>query len=237
MNKGTHLIIGAGVVGAALRKILVPYYEVVIRDREGGVAGPFYVIHIAYPWTKNFLRDTKKYIKEYDPKLAIIHSTVPVGTARKIGRIAVASPIRGDHPGLEKRLKTFVKYFGGARARSAAGIFSTIGIKTKICKNAETVELLKILDTTYYAWNIVFCKEVKRICDNMNLDFDEVYTIPNTDYNEGYKKLGKSNVIRPILKPVSGPIGGHCLIPNAGLLDDWITKAIRERNKTYKLSK
>ena len=70
--------------------------------------------------------------------------------------------------------------------------------------------------------------------NEMNFDFDEVYTIPNADYNEGYKKLAKPNVIRPVLKPIPGPIGGHCLIPNANLLENCVTKVIRERNKTYK---
>lgn len=233
----THLIIGMGEAGKALQKALTLRYKVATRDIKSGASGPFDVLHIAYPWQKNFVGVTKKYIRVYNPKLVIIHSTVPVGTTKKLGEIAVVSPIRGDHPGLEKSIKTFVKYFGGPKAREAAKIFSSVGIKTKICENSETVELLKILDTSYYAWNIIFAKEVKRVCDEMNLDFEEVYTIPNNDYNKGYKKLGRPQVIRPILKPMPGPIGGHCVIPNADLLDDWITEIVKKRNKTYRLSK
>ena len=126
-----------------------------------------------------------------------------------------------------------MKYFGGKKAKEAAKFFTRIGVKTAIFEKSETTELAKILDTTYYGWNVVFVKEVKRLCDFLNLDFEEVYTAPNKDYNEGYKKLGKSNVVRPVLKPVQGKIGGHCLIPNCDLLNDWLTKTIKRRNEKY----
>ena len=228
-----HLIIGAGETGTALKKVLSPRYDVAIRDIDNSISGPFPVLHICYPPIKDFVAVTKKYIEEYLPGLVIIHATVPVGTTRKVGEIAVHSPIRGVHPNLHKGIMTFIKYFGGEKAREAARIFSRAGVKTKILKNPETTELAKILDTTYYGWNIIFAKETKRICDTLNLDFQEVYTIPNMDYNAGYKKLRKPNVIRPVLKPTPGKIGGHCLIPNCELLDDWLTKTIKERNKKY----
>lgn len=228
-----HLIIGAGETGTALKKILSPHYEVAIRDIQNTASGRLAVLHICYPPIKNFVSATKRYIEEYSPDLVVIHATVPVGTTRKVGEIAVHSPIRGVHPNLDKGIKTFVKYFGGEKAKEAARIFSRAGVKTKVLKNPETTELLKILDTTYYAWNVVFAKETKRICDTLNLDFSEVYTIPNEDYNESYKKLGKPNVIRPVLKPIPGKIGGHCLIPNCELLDDWLTRIIKDRNGKY----
>ncbi len=228
-----HLIIGTGEVGSSLFKVLRPHYNIFLRDKDDDLSGKFDVIHICYPLIKNFINITKNYIKEYNPKLVIIHSTVSVGTTRKISAMAVHSPVRGVHPNLDKGIKTFVKYFGGKKAREAAKIFSDIGIKTQCFAKPETTELLKILDTTYYGWNIVFAKEVKRICDKMKLDFDEVYTIANNDYNVGYIKLGKPNVVRPVLKAMPGKIGGHCIVPNCDLLDNWITKTIKERNKRY----
>jgi len=228
-----HLIIGKGEVGTALYNVLKKHYEVKIRDKDDVLPGTFEILHICYPPVKNFVEITKNYIKQYKPKLVIIHSTVPVGYTEKISPIAVHSPIRGKHPHLEKGILTFVKYFGGKKAKEAAQYFSKIGIKTKTFKNSKTTELLKILDTTYYGWNIVFAKEVKRICDELKLDFDEVYTIPNIDYNEGYKKLGMPNVIRPVLKPMKGKIGGHCVIPNLYLFKDWLTDTIKQRNKLY----
>jgi len=197
-NQIEQLIIGAGEVGKALFNVLKKHYNIAIRDIESNLTGKFKVLHICYPFFKSFINSTKKYIKMYKPEIVIIHSTVPVGITRKISKFSVHSPIRGIHPYLESGIKTFTKYFGGFKAKEAAKIFSDIGIKTKIFKNSETTELIKILDTTYYGWNIIFNKEVKKICDKYKLDFNEVYTIPNKDYNEGYKKLGMPYVIRPL---------------------------------------
>ena len=232
-NNTTHLIIGAGEVGKGLFRILKARYPVIIRDKFDRAEDNFKVLHIAYPALKNFVTVTKKYIKEYNPELVVIHSTIPVGTTRKIASFAVHSPVRGVHPKLEKGIKTFVKYFGGRDAKKAAGYFSRLGIKTQTFKKPETTELLKILDTTYYAWNVIFCKETKRICDALGLDFNEVYTIANKDYNGGYKKLKMAQVIRPVLKPMTGKIGGHCLISNCNLLKDWLTETVKKRNKSY----
>jgi len=231
--KQTHLIIGKGEVGISLYKTLKPHYTTHIRDITGGDEGHVDVLHICYPPHKNFVRATQAYIKAYTPKLAIIHSTVPVGTTKKVGTIAVHSPIRGVHPNLDKGIKIFVKYFGGKKAEEAARIFKAIGIQTKVFKSAETTELAKILSTTNYAWQIIFCKEAARICKKHNVDFDEAYTTFTQEYNEGYKKLGKPHVTRPVLKPVAGKIGGHCVMPNCDLLDDWMTRVIKRRNKQY----
>lgn len=233
MEKKTHLVVGKGEVGSALHKVLADRYSVSARDKSDDVEGQFDVLHLSYPWTENFVSSAKGYIEKYKPELVIVHSTVAVGTTEEIGSIAVHSPIRGVHPRLEEGIRTFVKYFGGGNAEEAARIFGEIGLQTRAFKDSRTTELLKILDTTYYGWNIVFEKEVKRLCDEMGLDLGEVYTVPNEDYNEGYEKLGKPNVRRPVLKHVPGKIGGHCIMENCEFLDDWLTRTIKERNKGY----
>lgn len=249
-----HLILGAGEVGQALYLVLSPFFDVSIRDKDGDLQGRFDVLHVAYPPIKNFNAVTKRYIKMYDPSLVIVHSTVPVGATRALGPSAVHSPIRGmhskeHHPGVvgsvmptvagnpehfAKSLSYFPKYFGGSQAARAAGYFEKAGIVTQIFDMPETTELGKILDTTYYAWNVVFAKEVKEMCDALELNFDDVYTIPNQHYNESYAKLGKNHVVRPVLKHIPGGIGGHCLIPNCGLHDHWLTRIIKARDKKYR---
>lgn len=248
-----HLILGAGEVGQALYLILSPYFDVSIQDKVATLSGKFDVLHIAYPPIKDFVTVTKQYIKTYKPSLVIVHSTVPVGMTRKLGSIAVHSPIRGmhtkdHHPGVvgsikpvvqgdprtfAKSLSFFPKYFGGKLAKRAAKYFERAGLVVQAFDKPETTELAKILDTTYYAWNILFAKEVQQMCDKLDLDFDEVYTIPNTHYNEGYTKLGKPHVVRPVLKNIPGGIGGHCLIPNCELFEHWLTKTIKERDQLY----
>lgn len=253
-KKEKHLILGAGEVGQALYLVLSPHFDVSIRDKAGDLAGQFDVLHVAYPPFKEFIAATKQYIKLYKPSLVIVHSTVPVGMTSKLGSIAVHSPIRGmhtkdHHPGVvgsikpivagdprtfAKSLSYFPKYFGGKDAKRAAKYFERAGLVVHAFDKPETTELAKLLDTTYYAWNILFAKEVKHICDELGLDFDEVYTIPNVHYNEGYKKLGKGHVVRPVLKHIPGGIGGHCLIPNCDLHDHWLTKTIKERDQLYR---
>ncbi|MDD5689914.1 MAG: hypothetical protein PHQ76_06565 [Caldisericia bacterium] len=224
------LIIGKGEVGSALFKVLKKHYPTFIRDKKDLKVDNIEVIHICFPYSKNFIKDVKKYQKEYKPKYTIIHSTVPVGTSRKLK--AYHSPVRGVHPNLEKGIKTFVKYLAPDN-KELKRYFKKAGIKVKTFNKQETTELAKILDTTYYGWNIVFCKEVKRICDKYGLNFNDVYTEFNKTYNEGYIKLGKKNVVRPVLKPIEGKIGGHCIIQNCFLLKDKITKLILNFNKRY----
>lgn len=233
MKKQKHLIIGAGEVGKASQEVLKGKFLADIQDATLIHKGQYDVLHICYPPVKNFVSATKKYIKIYRPGLVIVHSTVPVGTTRKIASFAVHSPIRGVHPHLAKGIRTFVKYFGGKKAKEATEIFSALGVPVKVFSKPETTELLKILDTTYYGWNIIFAKEVKRICDKLKLDFDEVYTDGNISYNQGYTKLGKPNVVRPVLLSMKGKIGGHCIMQNCDLLDDWLTKTVKQKNKKY----
>ncbi|MDO8469633.1 MAG: hypothetical protein Q7S84_01255 [bacterium] len=254
MSKERHLIIGAGEVGQALAIVLSRAFPVSLRDAEVGLKGRFDVMHIAYPMAKNFVRATKRYIALYRPSLVIVHSTVPVGTTMKIGRRAVHSPIRGmhtkrHHPGVTnasphvvvgnprhfaRSLFAFPKYFAGPKAKRAADVFARVGFKTVTFRKPETTELAKLLDTAYYGWNIVFAKEAKRLCAQWELDYDEVYTVPNKDYNVGYRKLGKPYVARPVLKHMPGGIGGHCVVSNCHHMRSWLTDTIAQRDRVYR---
>ncbi len=230
------LIIGRGEVGQSLYHVLKTAHSAKIRDKrplleeKQGATPRFEVLHICFPYFKGFEEEVKKYQKQYGPKYTIIHSTVPLGTSRKCK--SFHSPIRGSHPNLTKSIKTFIKYLAPADMKLKT-YFAAANIKVKMFDKQETTELLKILSTTYYAWNIIFCKEVKKICDKHKLDFNEVYTRPNQTYNEGYEILRKTNVRRPILEPMPGPIGGHCLIPNCELLKSKITSLLLKFNKNY----
>ncbi|MBK9272783.1 MAG: hypothetical protein IPM48_14455 [Saprospiraceae bacterium] len=226
-----HLIIGNGEIGKALFKVL-ERYEPKICDTEG-IRGKFDVLHVAFPYSDSFVGSVLSYKKRFGARLVIIHSTVKVGTTGQIGEFCVHSPVRGVHPNLAEGIMTFVKHFGGEMANEASKIFEDVGVETRVHENPETTEMMKILDTTYYGWNILFMKEVKRICDEYGLDFNDVYTVPNEEYNEGYMLLGKPNVRRPVLEYMEGKIGGHCVINNTFLFDDWLTNTLKERNNEY----
>ena len=219
-NKSKKIgILGYGEIGQAIAKF---YKNPLIKDlkRDDGLIG-VEVLHICIPWSENFSDIVRKQIREIKPKITIINSTVAPGTTKKIGGMIVHSPVRGVHPKLYEGMKTFVKYIGADNEKAgklAEKHLKSLGVKTKIFYPASTTELGKILDTTYYGVCIAWHKEMKKICDKFNVDFDKVVTDFNTSYNDGYKKLGKDNVIRPVLFVDSKPIGGHCVIPNAEIL-------------------
>lgn len=166
----------------------------------------------------------------------VIHSTVPVGTTRRISQFAVHSPTHGVHPNIESGLKTFVKPIAGMDEQLVASVQAELGlcgIKTKAYSSPEATELSKIMCTTQYAWNVILCKEIAAECERLGVPFEEVYSQWNAEYNRGYAELGKPEVVRPNLTPMPGPIGGHCLIPNAKLHDCWLTETILKRNEAY----
>ncbi|OGZ69207.1 MAG: hypothetical protein A3D35_03315 [Candidatus Staskawiczbacteria bacterium RIFCSPHIGHO2_02_FULL_34_9] len=212
-------ILGYGEIGKAIAKF---YNNPKIKDlaRNDDLFGVD-VLHVCIPWSENFVKVVSGEINNIKPKITIIHSTVVPGTTKKIGGSVVHSPVRGVHPYLHEGVKTFIKYIGADNkkaAQLAEAHLKSLGIKTKIFYNSKTTELAKLLDTTYYGVIIAWHGEMKKITDKFNVDFEEAVTDFNKTYNEGYKKLGKNNVIRPVLYAPNRPIGGHCVAPNARLL-------------------
>lgn len=232
-----ELIIGAGEIGQSLHRVFAmgndPLY---IRDVDSRLEGQFDVLHIAYPYSDRFADITQMYREQYRASLVIIHSTVKPGTTRQLGKGAVHSPVMGRHPHLDDGIQTFVKFIGAverADAEKTESILDTAGINTRIFDSPEETELAKILCTTYYGWNIVFEKEVHRICEEHGVNFDNVYTAWNHAYNAGYAKLGEPQFVRPILKHMPGRSGGHCILNNCELLQDFLTSTVKDRNHLY----
>ena len=222
-------IVGYGQVGQAVAKLYsetdttktwFSFDKVLIYDPYQGMMDDISdvdILNVCIPYTKDFV----SVVSDLPTAnwYTVIHSTVPVGTTEKFGHKFLHSPVRGVHPNLYEGLKTFVKFIGGDEqlAQAYSGHLKTLGIETHICKDAKTTELSKLADTTYYGLCIAFTSDMKKLCDEYDLDFMEVMTKYNNTYNEGYKKLGKPNVVRPVLYPTD-KIGGHCIIPNAKLL-------------------
>jgi len=182
------LIIGAGEIGKALYEVLKPYYNVRIVDIGDEAVGPFDIIHICFPYSDKFEREVIAYRKKYLPKFAVVHSTVPPGTCRRVG--ATHSPVIGQHPYLVESLKTFTKFVGGLDSDEVSDYFRKAGIKTYICRKSETTEIGKIFLTDYYSVCIEFVKETEKICNRWHIPFSEAFTIFQEKYNEGYVKLG-----------------------------------------------
>ncbi len=223
-NRNSEIgILGNGEIGSSLAKF---YKNPLIKDlnRDDGLEG-VEILHICIPWSDKFVSIVSKEIKEIGPKITIIHSTIAPGTTKrladKFSGMVAHSPVRGTHPHLYKGIKTFVKYVGADNKEAgqlAQKHLNSLGIKTRLFFPSTVTELGKILDTTYYGICIAWHKEMKKICDKFGVNFDQAVSDFNKTYNKGYLKLGKKNVVRPVLFVDYKPIGGHCVVPNAEIL-------------------
>lgn len=221
-------VVGVGEVGLSIATFLSKKFKVLKKDLKFDEIGEQKIdyLHVCIPYGKNFVSVVTDLVNNYQPELTIIHSTIAVGTTREIHKKTnlpiVHSPVRGIHPHLLRDLKIFTKYIGAVDKRSeelAIAHLKKSGFKIELMKSSEETEMAKLLDTTYYGWNILFAKFVAKLCEQNNLDFENVYTRFNQTYNTGYSKT-KPNVIRPVLKNIPGSIGGHCIISNIQILSE-----------------
>lgn len=214
-----HVVIGAGQVGRAIAEVLG---DADLRDIDGhdGLAD---VLHVCFPWSDAFDAAVLDYQVRYAPGLTIIHSTVPVGTSRRLG--AVHSPVTGRHPDLAEGVRTFVKFFGGDQADEAAAIFAARGVRTEVVPDAETTEAGKLWATLQHGWMVALEKEAHRFAKAHGADPDIAYRRFNEVYNEGYAALGEPYRL-PILRHMPGPIGGHCVIANARMTPTRIARVL-----------
>ncbi len=211
------LIVGRGEVGRALAEVLMDYRPDTIDKGEEIQTENVDILHVCIPYSAEFDGIVADYQRQYCPKFTVIHSTVPVGTSRKC--CAIHSPIRGIHPNLVEGIRTFPKFIGGEHASEVADYFRRAGLKVMLFDDQETTELSKLLDTEYYRTCIEFARRAKDLCRQHRLNFHECYTIPNLTYNEGYRELGHPEYVRPVLQPIAGAIGGHCVLANKALLE------------------
>jgi len=232
-------ILGYGEIGSSIEKLYRSRgYDIRIIDPAKNFDDSFEgvdIINICIPYSKIFKVIVEDIINHASPKLTIIHSSIPVGTTKSIqdkyvkdaaySTYVVHSPVRGNHPDLFYSLKTFVKYIGTDTligAKLCAEHFGEIGIEYKYIGSSKTTELAKLMCTTYYGLCIAWHDEMDKLCKEHGVEFESAVEHWNKTYNEGYTKMGMSNVVRPVLYPPKGKIGGHCVIPNAKLLRDVI---------------
>mgnify|MGYP001582615598 FL=1 len=229
MKKPTIGVIGIGEVGSAIAQIFEKKFRVLKKDISYDEIknSKLEVLHVCVPYNSRFEKSVTSQIRKSKPALVIINSTVKPGTTanifKKTGTAIVHSPVMGTHPNLKRDILKFTKFIGPTSKESAnlaQNHFKIVGIKTTFLRDSFETELAKLLATTYYAWNIVFNKIVAQVCQDLKVNFENVYTKFNQAYNEGYK-ISKPNVVRPVLKFQKGPIGGNCVAPNAQILDQF----------------
>lgn len=244
-------IIGYGEVGSAFAALYRQrgLGEPVLVDEALGMKGRLGtcdVIHVCVPARAVHEVVTKRHL---DP-LYIVHSTVPVGTCRGLsekGIRLVHAPVRGVHPHLAKSLETFIMPVGGPPPATggdepsdchlqAAQVLQSIGIAADVWGPWEDTELAKLLCTTRLGVDVLWMRHVQDLCVKHGADFDRVYRQWTQAYNDGFTSLGSWFYARPLLKPQPGPIGGHCVMPNATMLapdSDWAARVVAEGAKDW----
>lgn len=227
------MVVGLGEIGKPLLEVISKHHKTVGVDIAPPLEPPgdIDVMHVCYPFKINdFIGQTARYIKQYNPKLTVIHSTVAVGTTRAVaeqtGATVVNSPVRGKHTRMAADLLRYDKFVGGldaASAERAARHFESVGMKTRVLSSCEATELAKLTETTYFGVIIAWAQEVERYCDQFGLNYDEVVSI--------YEEV-------PFFPPVKyfpGAIGGHCVMSNIEILGQSIQsdilKAVESSNK------
>jgi UDP-N-acetyl-D-mannosaminuronate dehydrogenase len=198
---------------------------------------PTRLLHICIPYDgKRFEKNILTICKKYDPQGLVIHSTIAIGTTRKLQNKlpipVIYSATRGVHKRMSHDLKRYTKFFAieqNATNRNWAtteyvSLMKKAGIKTKMMSNPTTLELAKIVvDTSYYGWLINYAQISNMIAQKHGVDYDEMWSFAD----EIHKFLGN----RPKMFP--GFIGGHCVVQNLDLIDDDQLSVISEINNLY----
>ena len=139
MARNDIVVAGLGEVGQPLFKLIEQRFPAVGIDIEPQPPiGECAVLHVCYPFSKNFIATTVKYIEDYGPDLTIINSTVKPGTTREVfditGTPLAYSPVRGKHARMQEDMLRYAKFIGGIDRQAgvaAAEHFKSIGLKTK----------------------------------------------------------------------------------------------------------
>src|SRR6266478_9651868 len=211
----TVVIVGLGEVGKPLLEIMKGRYQTFGVDiNQPASISRCDVMHICFPCESGkFATQVVEYIRQYQPALTIINSTVAPGTTRSIavesGTAVVHSPIRGKHIRMQAEMLHYAKFVGALdqeAGRRAVEHFEGLGMKTELLGSPEATEIAKLTETTYFGLMIAWAQEIERYCVKLGINYDEVVSF----YDE----------IRffPRVKYFPGEIGGHCVMPNIDIL-------------------
>jgi UDP-N-acetyl-D-mannosaminuronate dehydrogenase len=189
-------------------------------------------LHVAYPYTGEFVNTTLHYVDRLTARNVIIHSTVMPGTTRLIhgesGKPTAYSPVRGKHPNIKRHLMFWSKWVS-SYPEDNLQVFTDhlkrAGFKVKTATKPETLELAKLFETAYRAVMIAAWQEIHRLSHKYDANLGDI-----AEFIAEVQEVLRD---RPIYYP--DHIGGHCLIPNTEILDkidpDSIWRFVLESNR------
>lgn len=216
------VIVGMGEVGGALARIMSDKFECFCIDKDTPTdTYPFGCmnLHICIPYSDGFVEAVNEYVERLNPDVTIIHSSVPIGTTKKIIWRVVHSPVRGRHPNIEDGLRKYVKFVGYNDDFSYKYAKAHLD-KLFICEyvaNTDYTEALKIFSLCKYLTYLAVADEINDMCKSLGMSYDRVKRweeTQNEHINEYYP-----NMFWPILDPPEGNIGGHCIMPVTEMME------------------
>lgn len=216
------LIVGRGEVGSALLEVIpdAESYDLVDGPYNPASKRQFQRVHIAVPWSDGFHAVVGAYRNVQPDALIIVYSTVPIGTCESLG--VVHSPIVGPHPRLAEAIRFTNRWYGTSDSGQAMAFFKFwmgLGIGTLWLRSANHTEFLKLRSTARYGINLAFAEYEHRVAEDLYIE-DFTLRYWDRDYNELYEKMGIDGAKRYVLTDPKGTIGGHCVVPNAKLLNE-----------------
>jgi UDP-N-acetyl-D-mannosaminuronate dehydrogenase len=234
MTRLHTLVIGLGEIGAPLMALLKKADPTVqgLDLPPQPVQGPIGVMHVCYPFLEqeNFVRTTCDYVQKFTPMCVVVHSTVLPGTSRALeqasGVPVVYSPVRGKHVKMQEDLQHYKKFVSSTHEAvldAVEHMFAQAGMQPQRMPGpVDTLELAKLLETTYFGLLIAWAQEMERFAGAVGGDYYAMAAF--------FKEI-------PYLPPktfVPGFIGGHCVMPNIALIekmfDSPFLKAIQTSN-------
>lgn len=223
LYEAKHAIIGMGQIGTGLlgalgRHVDITGYDVEAKDLDLD----FDVLHIAIPFDDNFVDAVKGYKEQFNAELVIIYSTTAIGTVKKLGDGYVHSPIEGKHPYLGKSIKISSRWLGSTDSRAltmAATLWGNIVDDVRMVEDSDFTEFIKLRSTSRFGINLDFARYEKSVADKLGMNWNYLMQY-DRDYNKLYQDLGLSDMQRYVLTPPPEVLGGHCVGPNADILNE-----------------
>lgn len=220
-----HLLLGNGQIGKAVQSLLKPDHVYIVDKKYAApiIDGDIEILHVCIPYSETFIEDVEKCLDKYKPGHTVVYSTVPIGTCEKIADWVVHSPIEGRHPNLAESVKIMERWIGcfdDMERDYFEEFFQVKGLDTVVLGESKYTEALKLLSTAEYGVNLVFADYKAKVVADLGLGYNYVMDW-NDEYNRLYKKIDKTKSFQKfVLRAPDGFIGGHCVVPNAEILNE-----------------
>ena len=93
------------------------------------------------------------------------------------------------------------------------------GVKCITHRKSETTELAHLLNNSAYGVALMFADEMNAMCRQYGVDYVQAVMVYTDTHNSGFRSLDHERLVRPVLTPPNGRIGGHCVTQGASLIE------------------